>query len=56
MIYREQVEQADTLDQITEMDEALTGKEYEAIYTAALRKAQGWTFPDFPTTPQEVGA
>lgn len=46
--YLEQVEQADSLnelDTITEAaanDDALTSAEYETIYAAALRKAQGW--------------
>lgn len=46
--YMEQVEQADSLDELDSITEAaanddtLTGAEYEAIHAAALRKAQGW--------------
>ena len=46
--YLDSIEQAgtlDTLDQITEaaaMDDTLTGAQYEAVYAAALHKAQTW--------------
>lgn len=46
--YLDSIEQADTLDlldSITEsaaMDDTLTGAEYEAVYAAALHKAQTW--------------
>lgn len=46
--YLDSIEQAktpDQLDQITEaaaMDDTLTGAQYEAVYAAALHKAQTW--------------
>ena len=46
--YLEQVEQADSLDELDTIaeaaanDDTLTSAEYEAVHAAALRKAQGW--------------
>lgn len=56
--YLEQVAQADSLDEldtITEtaaMDDTLTGAQYEAVYAAALRKAQEWD----PQNQQEAAS
>ena len=41
----QQVDSLDELDRITETaanDESISGADYEAIHSAALRKAQGW--------------
>ena len=59
--YMDEIEAADTLDeldQITERaasDDTLTGEEYTEIYSAAMRKAQGWDPQNRRRTASTVG-
>lgn len=59
--YMDEIEAADTLDeldQITERaasDDTLTGEEYTEIYSAAMRKAQGWDPQNSRRTASTVG-
>lgn len=59
--YMDEIEAADTLDEldrITEQaanDDTLTGEEYTEIYSAAMRKAQGWDPQNSRRTASTVG-
>ena len=59
--YMDEIEAADTLDEldrITEQaanDDTLTGEEYTEIYSAAMRKAQGWDPQGATRTASTVG-